>query len=603
MAKQTLGMYLLNSTLPKGVHFTGAVDAKTIESTLKDVARHDPATYVSTVNALKKIGDEMATVEGVSVGLDDIVPHYEMRDPILKEGMTAIRKAKTDDERRTIIMDVQTKIKKAAPSHPGDMAIMTKSGGRGNVVQFMKTVSTPVAANNAAGAVIPWLINRSYSEGISPSEYWIAGDEARKSVVEGKIQVTEPGEVGKLLIQNMIDQVVTDVDCGTSNGIPVDAKDTYDLADRYLARAAFGFPKNTLITSAVAQELKKHDGKVIVRSPMTCSHHHSGVCAKCMGLSEKGQQHTIGTNVGVRAAQGMSEPLTQMVLSAKHGTRTATSKGAEPAGLDAVKAMVNIPKTFIYAATLADHDGEVTHIKPAAQGGHYITVTNGDKVTQHYATPDVGVLVKPGQFVEAGDVLTEGVPKPDEVVAAKGMGYGRKYVVDKLAAIYQGAGVNIDKRHLELLARAQMGHVEIVHDPKDEFLKSDIVPFNQIRKRLEDGATEIDLESAAGRTLAEDYLYYTAGTRVTPSVIKALKGHTDKVKVSTDPLKFNFVMQSLERTPLLRPDWMARLGHRYLKASLEEGAQLNQSSDIHGLHPTPGFVYGVEFGNGTGGHY
>jgi DNA-directed RNA polymerase subunit beta' len=517
--------------------------------------------------------------------------------------MKDVRAAKNDTERRAILMDVQDQIKKSAPDHPGDMAIMTRSGGRGNVVQFMKTVSSPVAANNAKGEVIPWLIGRSYSEGISPSEYWIAGDEARKSVVEGKIQVTEPGEVGKLMIQNMIDQVVTDVDCGTSNGIPVDSKDTYDLADRYLAKDAFGFPRNTLVTSAVAQELKKHEGKVIVRSPMTCSHHHSGICAKCMGLSERGQQHTIGTNVGVRASQAMSEPLTQMVLSAKHGTRTASGKGAEPGGLDAVKAMVNIPKTFTFAATLAKHDGEVTSVKAAPQGGHYITVTSGDQVTQHYAAPDLEIHVKPGHMVEAGDAMTTGVPKPDEVVEAKGMGAGRKYFVDKLAQIYNRAGINIDKRHLELLSRAQLGHVEILHDPREEFLKSDVVPFNQVRKRLEEGAEEVALESANGRTLALDYLYYTAGTRITPSVITGLKGHADHVKVATDPLKFKFVMHSLERNPLLRPDWIARLGHRYLKQSIEEGAQLHQESDIHGLHPTPGFVYGVEFGNGNGGHY
>lgn len=599
---QTLGQYLFNSALPKGIEFNGPVDSKALQKTLVQVARAHPDKYVDVVTELKRLGDEVATVEGISVGLDDIEPHYESRDPILKDALAKVKLTNDPTARRKILLEAQAKVKAVSLGHPGDMSLMAKSGGRGNANQYMKTVASPVAVANYKGDIVPWLIQRSYSEGLKPSEYWVAGDEARQNVVSGKIQVTEPGEVGKLLTQTMYDQVITDPDCGTHNGVPVPANDHGDLVDRYLAQEAGGHPYNTLITSQVARDLAKKlaDKPVMVRSPITCQHRAGGICAKCMGHSERGQLHSIGTNVGVRAAQAMSEPLTQMVLSAKHGTKLVKGSAKEQQGLDAVKSLVNIPKTFMYAATLAKHDGAVTKVQAAPQGGHFVYVND----TQHYVPPDLDVSAHVQQKVEAGDTLSTGVPRPDEVVEHKGMGVGRKYLVDKLHSVYKGAGVDVDKRHLEILAKAQLNHVEITHDPKDEFLTSDVVPFQLVRNRLEKDAEEVQVENADGRVLAQDYTYFSAGTRVTPKVISQLLAHgIHKVKCATDGLKFKFTMHSLERTPLLNPDWMARLGHRYLKGSIEQGAQFHEETDLHGLHPVPGFVVGTEFGHGPAGHY
>lgn len=605
---QTLGHYLFNSALPKGHQFNGPINSKELSKTLTAVAKADPVAYVDVVNEVKRLGDEVATVEGISVGLDDIEPHYASRDPLLKDALERVKKTTDATERRKIMLEVQDKVRETAKKQGGDLAMMANSGGRGNFNQFMKTVASPVAVANYTGDIVPWFIKRSYAEGLKPSEYWVAGDEARQNVVSGKIQVTEPGEVGKLLAQTMYDQVVTDPDCGTSNGIPVRADDHGDLVDRYLAQEAGGYPRNTLITSAVARDLGKKlaTKPVMVRSPVTCQHRQGGVCAKCFGLSEKGQLHTIGTNVGVRAAQAMSEPLTQMVLSAKHGTKLVKGQAREQQGLDAVKSLVNIPATFMYAATLAKHDGTVSKIVGAPQGGNYVHVSNnaGTTHTMHYVPPDLDVTAHVQQKVEAGDALSTGVPRPDEVVEHKGMGAGRKYLVDRLHKVYADAGMKLDRRHLEMLAKSQLNHVEIEHDPHDEFLRSDVVPFQLVRNRLETSAEEVPVENAEGRVLAQDYTYFSTGTRVTPSVITQLTEHgVHKIKVTTDGLKFKFVMHSLERTPLLNPDWMARMGHRYLKQSIEQGAQFHEESDIHGLHPVPGFVHGVEFGNGHAGHY
>ena len=595
---KTLGQYLFDSALPAGVKFSGPVDKKAVEKALGEFAKKDPYTYAQIVTELKRLGDEVATYEGISVGLDDIAPHYKTRDPILKSALEQIKKTHSADERRKIILATQNKIRAAAGDHPGDMTLMAKSGGRGNFNQYMKTVASPVGVTKSDGTTNPWLIARSYSEGLRPSEYWAAADEARQNAVEGKIQVTEPGVVGKKLIQTMIDQVVTDVDCGTHNGIAIPAHDQKDMVDRFLAKPFAGFEYNTLITSQVAREIAKHPGVVIVRSPMTCAHNNTGVCAKCMGLSERGQQHSIGTNVGVRSAQGMSEPLTQMTLSAKHSTRMAGDK-TQLTGLQAVQAFINVPKVFPFSATLAQIAGKVTAVKTAPQGGHYVVIES----TEHYVPPDLKVKVHPQDTVEAGDALSTGVAKPDEVVRLKGMGHGRKYFVDSMHHAFKDAGVDIDKRHIELLARAQLNHVEIVDDPDEEFLPSDIVPFPRVRERLERDKERVPVAKAEGRVLAHDYLHYTAGTTVTPSLVKDLQTQFKEVEVSKSPLKFNFSMHPIDQVPLLRGDWMARLSHQHIKGSIIEGASEAQESDIHGLHPVPGYVYGLEFGHNDAGHY
>jgi hypothetical protein len=50
-------------------------------------------------------------------------------------------------------------------------------------------------------------------------------------------------------------------------------------------------------------------------------------------------------------------------------------------------------------------------------------------------------------------------------------------------------------------------------------------------------------------------------------------------------------------------NWMARLNTKDLAKTIREGASRGWSSDIHGTHPIPGYVYGAEFGKGTDGKY
>lgn len=597
---QTLGHLLVNDLLPEGHRTAEPLGKSALTKKLTSIAKEDARAYVGVVSKLKKLGDELSTLEGVSVGLDDIAPDYGTRDKLLHPAIAAVKGAKGADEREKIILSVQDKIMDYTKTHPGTMTQMALSGARGNIPQLMKTVGSPVAAVDHKGAITPWLIGKSYSEGLSSADYWVTGNEARINTIKSSTSVAEPGDLAKILVNNMYPYVITKDDCGTHNGISAALSDGHVLG-RYLAKDIGRHRRNELVTAAVVADLKKDYTTAFVRSPMTCEA-HEGICKRCQGLDEKGRPHAIGINAGVRAAQALSEPLTQFALNAKHGVRVLKGASKELEGLSGVRQMIEVPQSFFNKATLADHAGIVRKIAPAPHGGHYVYIENHE----HYVPPTLAVLVSVGTAVEAGDALSEGVPKPDEVVAHKGLGVGRQYLVDALHRLYKKQGVDVDKRHLEILAKADLNHVQVLShsDHHPELLRGDIVTYEKYRASLGKNLTKVSLDKAQGHTLGREILHFTAGTPLTPSIVSTLRQHGVKeVEISETAPDVAFIMKPMTRNPLLSPDWMARMSHRYLKDSLLKGAHFGDATDFHSTHPVPAYAYGVEFGSGKDGRY
>lgn len=589
----TFGQYLVNNALPAEYRSQEVLTKGRLHQVLADIARNKPHLYPDVVTKLKRLGDEIATLDGISVGLDDIAPNREERDAALKPHIAAYNQAKTEDAQQKALVAAQHAMLEVAKNNKGTMGEMVRSGGRGNAAQLMRTVGAPVMVNDSKGPV-NWLIPRSFSEGLKPSDAWVAGGEARIGAMLSTVSIVEPGDLAKILVNNMGDKLIVKTDCGTKNGISMAGSDPH-IVDRYLAGT------NTLITPKLASEYATQGKTVLVRSPMTCEA-HGGICQLCQGLSPSGQIHPIGVNVGMRAAQALSEPLTQIALNAKHGGRVAGGvRELKLEGMKGVRSLLEIPSSFMHKAVLAEKDGVVDTVVTAPQGGHYITVSG----VRHYADPELTITVKQGESVYAGDALTNGVPKPDEVVRFKGLGEGRKYLVDAMADIYKRAGTEVDKRHLETMARSVLNHVKITDPgPEDGFVRGDVVNYNRFSAAVAATAKKLPVDQAVGETLAQPALHYTIGTVVTPSVAQTLSssGFAAVAVAGKAPQAMPY-MRSASRTPLLNPDWMSRLAHRYLKESLLTGIHRGDVTDLHGSSPVPAYVAGTEFGIGPGGQY
>ncbi len=591
---RTLGQHLVDAVLPKGWrHDDQALTKSVLNDSLVRLAKSDPTAYPEVVTRLKRLGDEVATLEGISVGLDDIAPHPE-RDALLAPHVDAFHAARTHADKEKALFAAQDAMLSLAKRDKGAMGEMVRSGGRGNAAQLMRAVGSPVLARDSRDRTVPWLIKKSFSEGLTPADAWVAGGEARVNAVRSNISVVEPGDLAKILVNNMGDKLITTIDCGTRNGVEMAAADPH-LIDRYLT-------DGRLVTPGLASSIAVKGDPVTVRSPMTCEAPH-GICQRCQGLDSSGHPHVLGTNVGMRAAQALSEPLTQFSLNAKHGGRVAAAATGKKQldGIKGVRQLLEIPTSFLHKAVLADRDGKVGGVEPAPQGGSYVTVEG----SRHYVPPDQQVTVAVGQPLFAGDTLSDGVPRPDEIVRHKGLGEGRRYLVDALHDVYRRAGADVDKRHLETLARSVLSHVQIIDPgPDDAFMKGDVIDYNRFRAALAASHRRVGLTEAAGETLAQDVFHFTAGTRVTPDVAAMLaRRGVHEVNVADNAPMAAPLMRPASRTPLLNPDWMARLGHRYLKDSLLAGAHRGDHADLHGYSPVPAYAAGTEFGQGPEGRY
>lgn len=591
--EKTLGHHLLEDVIPTGYRPTGAYTKGALFKQMLRLAKENPDLYAKTIVKVKNVGDELATMEGISVGLDDIAPIYADRNAILNPAIKRIQNAKTREARQSIVSQTQAKMVDYAKTHPGTMGDMARSGGRGNLVQLMKAVGSPVAANDEQDRVQPWLITRSYSEGLKPSEWWAANREARMAAAKSTIEVSEPGDLSKIIVNNISDQVVTMHDCGTRNGVRLSV-DSPEIVDRYRAS------DNKLIDKGLATELRKTGGHVLVRSPMTCEA-SAGVCQLCMGRTVTGQLNRIGDNVGVRAAHAMGEPLTQLALNAKHGVRTAGGS-AGVSGLEGFRAIIETPASFKNKATLSPKDGTIDDISVAPQGGHYVTVSGA----RAHVAPGLRVTVRKGQHVHAGDVLSEGTPRPDEVVQHKGLGAGREYLVGQLGTIYQDAGIDVDRRHLEILAKGALNYLTVERvDPNEHgIVRGDVIHYNKFKGLVDTSQEEVSLEDATGKLLAKPVQEHLPGTLVTPGLAQDLKRRGIKrVTVSKLNARVTPMMAPATRNPLLSPDVFVRMGHRNLRQSLIEGAGMGHSSDVSGTAPVPAMIFNPNFGEGSGGRY
>ncbi len=592
MISGKLGTVLINAALPKDYRSEGDLDIKKMKSNLVKLAKNAPEQYKYVAPKIKKLGDEFATYESITVGLDDIEPDYAERDSIINSAQKIVDtygpKSKQASE---AFMSAQEKIMDLTKRHKGDMAMTARSGSRGNTTQLMKIIATPVVVGDFHGNPVPYLIKRSYAEGLSPAEAWIAGDESRSQVIKGQLGTAEPGEMQKVLSSVMSGAVVAETDCGTDNGIRIKADDP-SLEGRYIADSG------ELVTSQKAAQLSQRGGYVLVRSPMTCEL-EKGVCQKCSGTAVRGGNYEIGTSLGLRAAQAISEPLTQMQLSAKHGVSLVKGDANKPRGLKAFKQFVEIPKNFFYKSTLAESSGTVDKIDKAPQGGFDVYVNN----QHHYVPPGRDLKINKGDKVEAGDLLSTGVPSPDEIIKHKGMGAGREYLVKSLRESFEDSGIKIDQRNLEVLAKTQLSYVKL-DKPIGDLMEGDVVPVSSVVKQMGLTGQKSQVMSSVGKILAKPVFEHIPGTVITKRIAEDIldKGKSEVFVADSKPV-FTPVMVAATRTPLLNPNWLQRLGYRYQKDTLIDAATFGQKADIHGYDPLASLAVGKELRRGPKGEY
>jgi len=314
----------------------------------------------------------------------------------------------------------------------------------------------------------------------------------------------------------------------------------------------------------------------------------------CVGRREKGMA-AMDSYIGLVAGTAVAEPLTESAMKARHSGGAATSLGGQQ-GFKLINQLANVPKTFIGRAPLAQEDGFVTRLAPAAAGGHFITVNN----EEHYIGLDQTPSVKLGDRVEQGQVLSSGLIDPREVVKYRGIGDGRKYYMQAMKKAFDDSKLPVNRRNFELIAKAAIDHVKITDpDGLGDYLPDQVVSYSAIEKDYvpRPAAKMLRLDLSYGKYLEKPELHYTIGTKVTSAVIAELKKHKiEAVLVHDEHPHFEPVMVRLVDIPEHHDDWMHVLNSTNLAKRFVNMVNKGATSDLKGSSPIPGLAYGVGFG-------
>jgi len=559
--------------------------------------------FASKLFKLKSAGEKEVFDRGFTLGLDDLRVDHKKRDMIVNEVEKQITKGLSEKDMVTInstsqkLMDSLIKSKLKDKNNP--LYDMVESGGRGDNSQLRSIMGSPLFVEDPLNKIVRFPIKKSYSEGLDIADYWTSVYGARKGMIDKVVQTSEPGAFAKDIVSATLDNVISKDDCGVKEGAQF-AINSKELLGRFLARNQLGFSRNLELTSEVLSQMKKKGAVVVeARSPLKCLQ-PKGMCAMCYGIDEHGKAPNVGENVGVKAAQTVSEPLTQAIMKTFH-TGGVAGTGQDAEGYTRIHQLLHLAPKIPGSAPLSLTKGKVTKIAKGLIGGYDVFVDDN----KYHVPKGKDLKVKVGSSVEKGDPLSTGSIKPQDLVKLKGMSAAQNYIVDELKRAYDGQGSGVDRRTIETIVRSTGNTTKVLNNPKGSgFLPGDVVPYTVVNYHNKNLNAKMEVGDAAGETLLKDIGGIRAGTKLTNQQVAALeRAGVEEVSVKKEAIVHAPFLKGVQAIPILRQDWMAALGYQNLAKAIREGAGQGWSTDTAGYHPIPAFVHGATFGKGKDGKY
>jgi DNA-directed RNA polymerase subunit beta' len=306
--------------------------------------------------------------------------------------------------------------------------MMADSGARGSAAQIRQLAGMRGLMAKPDGSIIETPITANFREGLNVLQYFISTHGARKGLADTALKTANSGYLTRRLVDVTQDLVITEDDCGTSNGMVmkalVEGGDVVEpLRDRILGRvAAFDVihpdTGETVIEAATLLDEAKVDlidelgiDEVKVRTPLTCDTRW-GLCAKCYGRDlGRGYLINAGEAVGVIAAQSIGEPGTQLTMRTFH-IGGAASRAASTSQLEGKSAgTIRFLPTIRYITNVK---GEPVAI---SRNGELIIVDDNNRERERHKVPYGATLaVMDGQVVKAGTALANWDPHTRPII-------------------------------------------------------------------------------------------------------------------------------------------------------------------------------------------
>jgi len=218
--------------------------------------------------------------------------------------------------------------------------MMSHSGARGSPAQMRQLAAMRGLMAKPSGEIIESPIISNFKEGLDVLEYFNSTHGARKGLADTALKTANSGYLTRRLVDVAQDAIISEVDCGSDNGIKmraiVDAGQVVaSLGVRILGRSAAEdlvdvdgnvvVAKGTMIEESDIEKINAAGiQEVKIRSVLTCET-KNGVCATCYGRDlARGTPVNMGEAVGVIAAQSIGEPGTQLTMRTFHIGGAAT---------------------------------------------------------------------------------------------------------------------------------------------------------------------------------------------------------------------------------------------------------------------------------------
>ena len=501
---------------------------------------HSPAECAEMLDNIKEMGYKYSTRASFSISV------YDMSVPKEKASIINAAQQKVDSTnahfRRGLLTDEERynniiKIWKVTTDEVTDkmmecfhdlnpIKIMADSGARGSIKQMRQLAAMrgSMFATNGKTMEIP--IKSNFREGMKILEYFMGSRSSRKSLSDTALRTADSGYLTRRLVDVSQEVIVREERCDATEGQVVRAianpqdptSPMEPLAERITGRYSFGpvvhpetgeviVEADTMITEELAKEIEKAGiTEVEIRTLLKC-HARQGICAHCYGADlASGKLVSVGEAVGIIAAQSIGEPGTQLTM------RTFHSGGV--AGADITQGLPRVEELFEArppkkSAIICEQTGSIMSVGHGENVlVHEISVVDDSTGEMHKYTVPYGmkILVREGDHIERGQVLTEGSKAPMDIMRISGLDEVYKYILEEIQHAYRSQGVSVNDKHIEIIARQMTRKVQ-VEDPGDSDLligtTMDVLDFEAVNEAIRErnAAGENLREASAGRML------------------------------------------------------------------------------------------------------
>ena len=575
----TVGRLIFNEAIPQDLGFINRnspdnlfkpeidflVDRKSLQKIIYRCIRvHGTTETAIVLDKIKSLGFKYSTKGAISIGITDmIIPEVKVRyvseaeNKILNITKQYKRGLISEDERYNAVISAWTEsgenITKALMENLdkfNPLYMMSTSGARGNISQIKQLAGMRGLMADTQGKTIEIPIKSNFREGLNVLEYFISTHGTRKGLADTALRTADSGYLTRRLVDVSQDVIVREIDCGTNLGIEVmDITEGGQVIEPLSERIIGRYTLEDIVNPQTGEIIVKADKmvtdkeadkvenagikKMKIRSTLTC-HSEFGVCSKCYGANlATGGDVDVGEAVGIIAAQSIGEPGTQLTM------RTFHTGGV--AGEDITQGLPRVEELFEARkpkglAVISEINGtaKLSETKKKRE----LIISSDDGEAKSYVIPyGSRIKVLDGDYVEAGDELTEGSVNPHDILKIKGIKGVQSYLLHEVQKVYRLQGVDINDKHIEVIIRQMLRKLKIEDSGDTNLLPGSLVDMFEYEREnkiaFDKGLTLADgrhsLLGITKASLATDSFLSAASFQETTRVLTdaAIKGKTD----------------------------------------------------------------------------